>query len=247
MTQVCGNSTVTTRLLDYDKMAQYCIVEYITDHGPFRAMRFPIGAIVLDDKQELGCQVVTDLEDHGLPELVTTHIMAFRNRVETALNDSLHTIMGLMAFAKSFVHVVRLTTPRPMEYAYQPRIFKHPVSYQCHFAAQKEAELLFESIYDKDDFIAYMKLGKIYEWEPLSPREPKKIRERNMHPSVKAIMRHFRYEHLPENLQQISKPIGELAKKMAEELPDDPEKTAGLRKLLEAKDCLVRAALPPEA
>lgn len=33
---------------------------------------------------------------------------------------------------------------------------------------------------------------------------------------------------------------------MDELLPDGPEKTAGLRKLLEAKDCFVRAALDRE-
>ena len=40
-----------------------------------------------------------------------------------------------------------------------------------------------------------------------------------------------------------SKPIGDLAKAMDDSLPDGPEKSAGLRKLLEAKDCLVRAKL----
>lgn len=57
------------------------------------------------------------------------------------------------------------------------------------------------------------------------------------------ILKYFAYEHLPEHLQVVSKPIGELAKKMDEELPNGPEKSAGLRKLLEAKDCLVRASL----
>lgn len=57
-------------------------------------------------------------------------------------------------------------------------------------------------------------------------------------------MKYFEYSHLPEHLQAISKPIGELAKKMNELLPDGPEKSAGLRKLLEAKDCMVRANLP---
>jgi hypothetical protein len=37
-----------------------------------------------------------------------------------------------------------------------------------------------------------------------------------------------------------------LAEAMIVELPDGPELTAGLRKLLEAKDCFVRAALPPK-
>jgi len=57
------------------------------------------------------------------------------------------------------------------------------------------------------------------------------------------IMKYFSYEHLPKNLQEISKPIGEMARDLDEKLPDGPEKSAGLRKLLEAKDCFVRAKL----
>lgn len=62
-----------------------------------------------------------------------------------------------------------------------------------------------------------------------------------MHPSTEAILKFFAYEHLPEPLQEVSKPIGDLARKMAETLPSNAELTAGLRKLLEAKDALVRA------
>ncbi|ELI9034568.1 hypothetical protein R4E38_10485 [Morganella morganii] len=57
------------------------------------------------------------------------------------------------------------------------------------------------------------------------------------------IMKYFEYLHLPPHLQEVSKPIGDLAKQMDEQLPDGAEKSAGLRKLLEAKDCLVRAKL----
>lgn len=54
------------------------------------------------------------------------------------------------------------------------------------------------------------------------------------------IMKYFAYEHLPVVLQEISRPIHALAEKMDARLPDGPEKSAGLRKLLEAKDCFVR-------
>jgi hypothetical protein len=57
------------------------------------------------------------------------------------------------------------------------------------------------------------------------------------------IMKYFEFAHLPENLQHVSEPICELAEHMDESLPDCPEKSAGLRKLLEAKDCFVRAKL----
>jgi hypothetical protein len=57
------------------------------------------------------------------------------------------------------------------------------------------------------------------------------------------IMRYFQFDHLPAKLQTVSLPIAELAKLMDAHLPDGAEKSAGLRKLLEAKDCFVRASL----
>lgn len=69
-----------------------------------------------------------------------------------------------------------------------------------------------------------------------------------MNPASDRMLQHFTYAHLPERLQAISKPLAEMAVVMAENLDsDDPlvgaEVTTGLRKLLEAKDCFVRAAL----
>ena len=54
------------------------------------------------------------------------------------------------------------------------------------------------------------------------------------------IMKYFEYAHLPQELQVVSKRIAEVAMYMDNSLPDGPEKSAGLRKLLEAKDCFVR-------
>jgi hypothetical protein len=44
---------------------------------------------------------------------------------------------------------------------------------------------------------------------------------------IEPMLQFFGYSHLPESLQSI--------------LPRNPERTAALRKLLEAKDCAVRA------
>lgn len=63
-----------------------------------------------------------------------------------------------------------------------------------------------------------------------------------MHPATEAILRYFEFSHLPEELQTISRPFGVLANDLAEKL-EGPELTVCLRKLLEAKDCAVRAAL----
>lgn len=59
-------------------------------------------------------------------------------------------------------------------------------------------------------------------------------------------LQYFKYEHLKPELQEISKPLSELAHLMEEVLPDGPEKSAGMRKLLEAKDCFVRSKLTPQ-
>jgi hypothetical protein len=69
--------------------------------------------------------------------------------------------------------------------------------------------------------------------------------EGGLHPATAQILRYFEYGHLRANLQDVSKPFAELAHLMAHTLRG-PELTAGLRKLLEAKDCMVRAALDKE-
>lgn len=61
-----------------------------------------------------------------------------------------------------------------------------------------------------------------------------------------ATLRYFEYHHLPPKLQVISEPFYGLAYHLAQTLPAGPELSAGLRKLLEAKDCAVRAALDGE-
>lgn len=60
------------------------------------------------------------------------------------------------------------------------------------------------------------------------------------------VARFFEYEHLPEHLKAVSKPCAELAQAMLDAVPDCPQLTRGLTRLLEAKDCFVRAALPPK-
>ena len=64
------------------------------------------------------------------------------------------------------------------------------------------------------------------------------------HPGTQQVARWFTYEHLINARgYEASKRCHDLAEDMIDTLPDGPELTAGLRKLLEAKDCFVRAAL----
>lgn len=56
-------------------------------------------------------------------------------------------------------------------------------------------------------------------------------------------IKYFSYEHLPDDLKEVSKPLAELAQWLEENLTDGAEKSAGMRKLLEAKDCFVRVKL----
>lgn len=57
------------------------------------------------------------------------------------------------------------------------------------------------------------------------------------------MLQFFAFDHLPKLLQDASRPFCELANEMVETLPRNPERTACLRKLLEAKDCAVRARI----
>lgn len=74
------------------------------------------------------------------------------------------------------------------------------------------------------------------------------------------MLRFFQHEHLPAHLQLVSKPFCDLAHAIVlgdnvpesgtitigSPLPRNPERTVALRKLLEAKDCAVRAVLEGE-
>jgi hypothetical protein len=55
------------------------------------------------------------------------------------------------------------------------------------------------------------------------------------------MLKFFAYEHLRADLQEVSIPFCELAHHIVEIVPDGPERTVALRKLLEAKDAAVRA------
>lgn len=57
------------------------------------------------------------------------------------------------------------------------------------------------------------------------------------------MLQFFAFAHLPEHLKGVSYPFCQLAQTIVDGLPRNPERTAALRKLLEAKDCAVRAYL----
>lgn len=57
------------------------------------------------------------------------------------------------------------------------------------------------------------------------------------------IMKFFGYQHLPQHLQDFSKPFHDMAQWIVATFPRNAERTVALRKLLEAKDCAVRSAL----
>lgn len=57
------------------------------------------------------------------------------------------------------------------------------------------------------------------------------------------LLQFFAYDHLPPHLQDAARPFAALALQIEEDWPKNPETTTALRKLLEAKDCAVRAML----
>ena len=57
------------------------------------------------------------------------------------------------------------------------------------------------------------------------------------------MLQFFTYMHLPALARGVSQPFCELAERIVATLPSNPERTMALRKLLEAKDCAVRALI----
>jgi ferritin-like protein len=60
------------------------------------------------------------------------------------------------------------------------------------------------------------------------------------------MLQFFSYAHLPEHLKTVSVRFYDLAQHIVCTLPRNPERTVCLRRLLEAKDCAVRAHLYEE-
>lgn len=62
-----------------------------------------------------------------------------------------------------------------------------------------------------------------------------------------SLLQFFAFAHLPEPLQDMSMHFADLATWIVTHLPRNAERTVVLRKLLEAKDCAVRAKLDEDA
>jgi hypothetical protein len=62
-----------------------------------------------------------------------------------------------------------------------------------------------------------------------------------IHPATAAMLRNFRYDHLPAALQEVSRPFHDLAHQLAETL-SGPEVTKALDDLWSAKNWAVVAA-----
>lgn len=65
----------------------------------------------------------------------------------------------------------------------------------------------------------------------------------SLHPAIARQLEHFNFGHLSPELSAVSSWFFDLACKIVT-LPEGPEVTVALRKILEAKDCAVRAMLP---
>lgn len=91
-----------------------------------------------------------------------------------------------------------------------------------------------------DLFIGEVKFTDLKEARYVRPAEAQPVE-----PAIlkEPIIQFFEWGHLPEHLQQVSKPFCKLAVQMVENLPNNPERYHALRKLLEAKDAAVRARL----
>lgn len=103
----------------------------------------------------------------------------------------------------------------------------------------------------KGGYISYFANGSWHQLDNFRSASPNKhSRQRRREAAIPPfslegdrMMQFFAFDHLPPTLREASRPFGELARHIIDELPSNPERTVALRKLLEAKDCAVRALL----
>ena len=64
------------------------------------------------------------------------------------------------------------------------------------------------------------------------------------HPSIEEKLEYFNFNHLPTDMQGPSRIISQTVTEILNEIPvDSPQLALGLQKLIEAKDCFVRAKI----
>lgn len=80
--------------------------------------------------------------------------------------------------------------------------------------------------------------------DPLEVFQPKE-EERENKMNDERMLKWLEWSHLPPRLQQVSHPFYDLALTICTLCDPGPERTVALRKLLEAKDAAVRAAVHP--
>ena len=96
---------------------------------------------------------------------------------------------------------------------------------------------LIKKICDMQEFFICEKCGNEYVGMPTE------LVLTNPPPKRTSIMQFFVAKHLPPHLKKVSELFCELAEKIEKGLPCNWEKTKALDKLMEAKDCAVRAML----
>lgn len=80
-------------------------------------------------------------------------------------------------------------------------------------------------------------------WPYVVASEAAETKKENPEKDRTPILRYFDYLHLPPHLQKTSRVFHDVATWLDDTLPNGPEKSTALRKLLESKDAAVRAAL----
>lgn len=110
----------------------------------------------------------------------------------------------------------------------------------------KAKELLyhyFEVVFGRDHSLDREEIESIVDLIIDAARE--ELERPKAEPEQERMMRWFEFAHLPNWLQVVSLPFGELAGKLVASIEPGPERTVALRKLLEAKDAAVRAVVHP--
>jgi hypothetical protein len=102
----------------------------------------------------------------------------------------------------------------------------------------KALQAIWDAQVDKyTDADGYLDVEAFNKGKSMSPEAKQALRD------IEPILQFFGFAHLRDDLKRISEPFHDMAHMLVEVLPRNPERTTALRKLLEAKDCAIRASL----
>jgi ATP-dependent Clp protease ATP-binding subunit ClpA len=184
-----------------------------------------------------GCNVDVEKLRHNLASYVESEL---GDLVTDGSEDSKPTAGFQRVIQRAVIHVQSSGREEVTAANVLVAIFAERESHAVYFLEEHEM-----TRYDAVNFISYgigKRAGLTERPTPVEEPEERLFRGFRV-VDAEPLLQFFADDHVPEDLREHIRPFADLARRLVKTLPSNPERTMALRKLLEAKDCAVRAKL----